>query len=321
MRVDNPTHLVQAGPIAGFANVYVKDESVHPSGTFKDRLTSTAVDTVPDRSVIATISYANTAVSLAHALSTRPSAQAKQLAGCVLVPEDLSSWTLGPSTSGATLAGDDLLRYLALYLEVVALPVGGPVLDDVGVADLVRAAMPNVVHVENITEGLTTPCYRSIAEEAVAQLGRAPDVCVVPYGAGILCNEMVDYLTQWECDVVALSVARRDSLARMLYGPVWVSVADLAAAGWAYSRHRSPDRTGAIRKSYRVHAVAEEEILAGLKMARSIGISAEPSGAVGLGVLPRLESLSARARPDAIVLVINTGNGIDTLLSRLGIGA
>jgi hypothetical protein len=132
---------------------------------------------------------------------------------------------------------------------------------------------------------------------------------------------MVDYLAEWECDVVPLSVARRDSLARMLYGPVWVSIADLAATGSAYSRHRSPDRTGAIREPYWVHAIGEEEILAGLEMARSIGISAEPSGAVGLGVLPRLESLSARARPDAIVLVINTGNGIDTLLSRLGVGA
>jgi threonine synthase len=281
--MDNPTPLVQAGPIAGFANVYVKDESLHPSGTFKDRLTSTAVDTVPDRSVITTISYANTAASLAHALSTRPSARAKHLEGCVLVPEDLASWTLGPSTSGAMLAGDDLLRYLEKHLEVVALPTGGPILDDVGVAEFARAALPNARHVENITEGLTTPCYRAIAEEAVAQLGRAPDICLVPYGAGILCNEMVDYLAEWEC--------------------------------------RSPDRTGAIREPYWVHAIGEEEILAGLEMARSIGISAEPSGAVGLGVLPRLESLSARARPDAIVLVINTGNGIDTLLSRLGVGA
>src|SRR5205823_7815678 len=111
--------------------------------------------------------------------------------------------------------------------------------------------------VVNITEGLDVPAYVDIIAEAVDQRGRTPDVCLVPFGTGILCNEIIDFLTDTSCTVVPLSVARRDSIARMLYGPAWVDVDELAQRGVSWTRHRSPDATGARRTPYRVFGVSE----------------------------------------------------------------
>lgn len=117
--------------------------------------------------------------------------------------------------------------------------------------------------------------------------------------------------------MVPLSVANPDSLARMLHGPIWLDTEQLGRNGIALSRHRSPDRTGATREPYSVYEVSEGEIRLGLEIARLEGLSAEPSGVVGLGVLHRLEELvPGLRREEDLVLVINTGNGIDGFYKR-----
>ena len=309
-----PTPLRYLPTIAGLDRVYVKDESQNPSGTFKDRLIEQAIQSSTPGTVLASISYGNTAFSLAFHLDglKNPSLD---LRGCVLVPEDWNTWRLGPSTSGNTVTGDDLRRRLEKSLTVISLPLDGPVLSDGDIAALVSERVPGRVQVRNITEGLEVPCYVEILREAVGQLGAVPDVCLVPFGAGILCNEAKDFLAGSGCHVVALSVGRRDSRAHMLYGPIWVDVETLESQGVALSRHRSPDPTGAVRVPYPVHCVQEREVLSGLTRARELGLSAEPSGSVGLGVLERLADLVPECKPGSSVLVINTGNGIDSMVS------
>jgi hypothetical protein len=260
------------------------------------------------------ISYGNTALSLALELERRRSglADPPDRYGCALVPAGLSEWTLGPSSAGTTLSGERVVDRLRAVLDVVELAPGGGLIDDDGVVALARTCRPHARQVVNLTEGIAIPAYVGIIAEAVEQLGRPPDVCLVPFGAGILCNEIMDYLRDYQTVVVPLSVPRADSLARMLYGPYWLDVAELARNGVAYSRHRSPDPTGARRHPYRVYEVREHEILRGLERAANLGISAEPSGAVGLGILDRLPALVPALQPDSLVLVLNTGNGIDS---------
>lgn len=306
-----PTPLRKLPRVAGYSAVYIKDESANPTGTFKDRLVERAVECAPPGAVIATISYGNTALSMAHHLPRWSSWGARTLLGCVLVPEDLCSWVLGPSTSGRFLRGSDLRRHLEQHLTVIDLPISAARLSPIDVEALVRRRLPDVEAVKDITEGLERPCYTDIVAEAVTQLGGPPDVCLVPFGAGILCNEVMDYLSSHGCQVVPLSVSRRDSMARMLFGPMWVDVESLEAEGVAMSAHRSPDATGAVRTPYRVYCVREPEVELGLVRAMHLGISAEPSGSVGLGVLDRLAEIAPAVTPDSVILVLNTGNAID----------
>lgn len=288
-------------------HLFVKDESVHVSGTFKERLIREAIRTTSPDTVLATISYGNTAYSMSRLLEAEPNRH-----GVAFMPPPREGRLLGPDTSGRSVSEIDLHHRLNRNLTIVPLPEW--ILDDAAVTVLAREAIGNTkAKIENITEGLTHPTYVEIVREACEQMGEVPDICLVPFGAGILCNEARDFLTPLGCDVVALSVSRANSSASMLYGPIWVPVDELSENGVAYSRHRSPDRCGVPRIPYPVIDVTESEVRAGIAFGGRYGISAEPSSAVGMGVLPRLEQLTANFRPRSTVLVINTGNAIAAL--------
>jgi threonine dehydratase len=315
--------LLKCPPINGLRRIYIKDESVNPTGTFKDRLIEKAMATSGVAATLAAISYGNTALSLAFHLERLRlrDARTPAMLGCVLVPPGLKRWSLGPSTNGTMLSGGDLIRRLKRTLEVVEIGEGSGVLTDADVEAVVHSRLPMSRTVVNLTEGLDTPAYVDIAVEAVEQLGVPPDVCLVPFGAGILCNETRDYLSRFGSRVVALSVARPDSLARMLYGPYWVDVDELWRTGVALSRHGRVDRTGAVRVPYSVYRVDESDIELGLERATAIGLSAEPSGVVGLGFLDRLPAIGVNVESDPLILVINTGNGIDRFESLHSVSA
>jgi hypothetical protein len=52
----------------------------------------------------------------------------------------------------------------------------------------------------------------------------------------------------------------------------------------------------------------------GLELAKDFGLSSEPSGCAGLGFLAQSGSVdSPTIDPDATILLVNTGNGIDGL--------
>jgi hypothetical protein len=191
-------------------------------------------------------------------------------------------------------------------------------LDDAALQILFEGSVPASIPFFNVTEGLDIPAYADIMAEAVEQLGGFPDVCVVPYGAGILCNEIRDYCSgRADTVVVPISVASRTSSARMLYGPLWLDVETLAHDGSSMSRHASPDRCGRVRVPYRVWGATEDEVQKGLALAGRLGLSSEPSGSIGLGVLHRLDTIVPGFVPERhTVLVINTGNGIDGIAAR-----
>lgn len=315
-----PTPLRRIRTVHGLSQVYVKDESVWPNGTFKDRLSTLAVSRAgTEATTFVTLSYGNTAVSIARIARTQAVGGVEHSV-VVVVPADFSHWRFGPSSLGTRICASDVLTQLRSLAIVVPAELGAKILDDEALHQLAVEAGAPSSRVLNITEGIDVPAYVGVIREAVEQLGRPPDVCIVPYGAGILCNEIRDYLAPLgRTTVVPLSVASSTSIARMLYGPIWVDTAALQRQGYAYSRHRSPDRTGAPRIPYRVWRVDESDVLSGLAIARSEDLSTEPSGAAGLGVLHRLSGLVPNLRPESdLVLVVNTGNGIDGLVRPRG---
>jgi Threonine synthase len=305
-----PTPLTRLEGFEGCRNLFIKDESVNPNGTFKDRLSSRALERYDHRVTFGVISYGNTAISLSRAIRQHSLHQPVEL--IVFVPRNLENWSFGPSSQGTYLSGKQILDELKLSSTTVSVELARE-LKDSDLHSLAKAAGLAGSRFVNLTEGLDVPAYADIIIEVIAQLGRPPDVCIVPFGAGILCNEIKDHLNRvGHGMVVPVSVASPTSSARMLYGPMWVDTELLRETGIAYSRHPSPDRTGAERHPYPVFLVREDEILKGLEITKGAGISAEPSGSAGLGVLHRLnEFCPGIDRERDTIVVINTGNGID----------
>lgn len=259
------------------------------------------------------ISYGNTAISFARACRHVPGAKF-----VAFFPIGFQDWVLGPSSTGCTATGRDVEA--AVKTDggaVIEINLSSGALND---SDLARFAeqcglLANRKFV-NVTEGLEVPAYGIIATEALEQMGEAPDVCVVQYGAGILANEVKDVFKRVskKTVVVPISTPRPHSIAKMLYGPIWLDAIALGRDGKCLSRHRSPDRTGIERSPYTVFAIDEDDIRRGLQIAADARLPAEPSGSAGLGFLDKLESVvpgydAGRHR----VLVINTGNGIDKI--------
>lgn len=307
------TPLVPLGRVGRHAQVFLKDESVHPTGTFKDRLSSAAIASSNRSVLFGSISYGNTAVSFARACAKVPWANF-----VAFVPPDFATWTFGPSSTGNFVTGRDFVEKIRSYgSAVLEADLSRAILGDDELSRLAfDAGLLNGKNFVNVTEGLESPAYGPIASEAIEQLEAPPDICVVQFGAGILANEIRDVFARVSSQtvVVPISTPEPRSLARMLYGPIWLDVSSLKVTGVGMSRHASPDRTGTSRDPYAVYMVSESQIACGLRIARDFGISAEPSGSAGLGFLDALEMVVPKYDPEADrVLVINTGNGIDRL--------
>lgn len=311
-----PTPLLSLGPVGLHKNVFLKDESVHPTGTFKDRLAALAIAQGGEDTLFGSISYGNTALSFA-----RVCAGVSWARFVAFVPQNFGTWSFGPSSTGRLVTGADVVARLRTYgSSVLEVDLSSSRLGDDELARLARDA--GLLHGSafvNVTEGLHVPAYASIAQEALEQLGRPPDICIVQFGAGILANEVGDVFSSMTDRTVVVPISTPDprSLACMLYGPIWADTSSLSATGVGMSRHASPDRTGIVRHPYRVFRVSEEQVRKGLRIAQQHGVSAEPSGAAGLGFLDALDTIvPTYDKENDRVLLINTGNGIDRMTYR-----
>lgn len=165
----------------------------------------------------------------------------------------------------------------------------------------------------NVTEGLNRPSYEGVISEVVEhQLKQAPDYVIVPFGAGILCNEIKDYLSDHnlKSKVIPVSAGNPDTIALMLYSPIWINCKDLNKNGQALTKQDGIDLKGRKRVPYTVYNVNDSEILSILPILNKLNISCEPSAASGFAILHRLKDISPEFDQDKHkVLVINTGNG------------
>lgn len=311
-------------PIYGAKKLLIKDETTNPTYTFKDRLAYEMIRPLleqvkrgeePTITTFGSISYGNTAKAMGYYVAALNEMAGKEVARALaFVPPHLCERTFGPDTEGNMVPAESVIEDLKKTCTIVPIDLSKKIYRPKDLEELAREHGAVIGEFIDITEGLDRPAYVNIIIEAVEQqLKSAPDYVIVPFGAGILCNEIIDYVNDkgLATKVVPVSSGNPDTIAIMLYGPIWVDTQALEKEGRAYSRHEPIDRTGRNREPYMVYNVSDEDIREAMTKLKSSGITAEPSGASGVALLKHLSSIHPEYDPlNDSVLVINTGNGL-----------
>lgn len=311
-------------PLYGAKHVLIKDETKNPTYTFKDRLAYEMVRPLfeqlqrgeePTVMTFGSISYGNTAKAMGYYVSELNKLAGKEIARAIaFVPPRLSKKVFGPDTEGRIVSAKTIFEDIEKACTIVPIDLSKKIYRSDDLEELAREHNAVVGEFIDITEGLNRPAYVNIIIEAVEkQLDSAPDYVIVPFGAGILCNEIIDYVNdkKLHTKVVPVSSGNPDTIAIMLYGPIWVDTEKLESEGKALTRHEPIDRKGRKRDQYMVYNVSDKDICDSLSELRKVGIAAEPSGASGIALLKYLRDIHPEFNTDKhSVLVINTGNGL-----------
>ena len=325
--VSGNTPLNKYRGLFGVQTLLVKDETKNPTHTFKDRLAYEAVRPTMEainlnqhfaRVTLGSISYGNTAHSMGYYASKLNRGAKERVVNVVcFLPPSLKEKTFGPNTEGQFIPPQAFFKKMfndCIDAQSIEIDLSKQIYRSEDLEKIAQAEGIVLDKFVDITEGLDRPAYVNIIKEVVEeQLKSAPDYVIVPFGAGILCNEIIDYINdnQLPTKVIPVSSGDPDTIAIMLYGPIWVDTKALLEKGIAMTRHMIPDKKGRYREQYLVYHVSDEEITDAMKILRNTGISAEASGASGFAILPRLKDIDPNFRPqEHSVLVINTGNGL-----------
>ena len=300
-------HAERLGRELGLENLYLKNESMNPTNSFKDRVVSVAVSWARSRGfeTLACASTGNLANSVA-AYAARAGLEA-----FVFIPDDLEEGKVVPTgVFGPRLVAvrgnyDDVNRLCSQLIENYPW------------------AFCNINIRPFYAEGSKTLTY-----ETVEQLGwRLPDEIVIPIASGcqfvkhrravgelielgLVENGRLPALTgaqalgcapvynAWRDGTERVTPVRPDTIAR--------SIAIGSPSDGSYVV-RIARETGGV-----VEAVTEEEIVESIRLlARTEGIFTETAGGVTIGVLAKL-ARSGRWRGDEVVVAYVTGHGLKT---------
>ena len=290
----------------GIARVWVKDEGLNPTASFKARGMSAAVTRARGLGVPGFV--VPTAGNAGAALTAY--AAAAQLPVRVYAPETTPKPIL------------DTIRTLGADLQLVAGHIG-----DAGKAARAFAAESGYFDVSTLREPYRIEGKKTMGIELAEQLGwRLPTHIVYPTGGGTgligmwkVFGEMRD--GGWLDDDVAMPhmvVAQADGCAPIVRA---FKAGETKAIPWENptthaSGLRVPGPLGdrlilrALRESAgEAHAVSEDAIRAGtLRLSRASGVDAAPEGGCALAVTEQLIR-AERIPRSAEVLIFNTGSG------------
>src|ERR1700737_1718340 len=303
------TSLVKArnlGKELGLDNLYVKNDTLNPTGSFKDRNVAVATNFA--------LSYGFDTLSLSSTRNLAGSVAAYAaragLRGLVFIPAGLEPCKVGAASAyGATIVEVD-----GTYDDVNRLCAE--------LADLYRWAIVNVNLRPFYSEGSKT-----LAFEVVEQLGwRAPGHIVVPVAAGSLLAKkgkafselvgvgLVDqvqtriHAAQAQgCAPVSLAIQQGlDTITPVKDHSIAKSLAIGNPADGRYAA-RAVQASGGWGTACPEHAVQEAMAL----LAETEGISSEPAGGVVVAGLRQLVQEGRIRRHESVVICI-TGSGLKT---------
>jgi threonine synthase len=295
------------GRVLGLRNLWVKNDTVNPTFSFKDRPVSIASTKAVELGfdTLACASTGNLAGSVA-AHAARAGLQA-----CIFIPADLE-----PSKIvGASIYGPRIVAVDGTYDDVNRLS------SEVG--DLYHWAFVNINLRPYYSEGSKT-----LAFEVAEQLGwRLPDRVIVPIASGSMFSKIHKGFNELqrvglvEPGTVRMMGAQAEGCAPIVDAfragtfnvrPVRPrTIAKSLAIGDpadGYYALKIVEQTGGAHES-----VNDDEIVEGIQLlAATEGIFAETAGGVSVGVLKKLAA-AGMIHPDELVVVYITGNGFKTV--------
>ena len=203
-------------------------------------------------------------------------------------------------------------RMAALGGDVVTVEVVGDTYDDAAAAALADAARTGAVLVPAFDDVRTIAGQGTVVREAVEQLGRAPDLVVVPVGGGGLLAGAVSWLGTHAPDtrVVGVEPAGAASMAAALAagGPVVLDALDSFVDGAAVRRAGDVTFPLVRDSGAALLPVAEGRICVEmLELYQSDGIIAEPAGALAAAALGDV----VHPEPGTTTLVVLSGGNND----------
>jgi threonine synthase len=303
------TPLVRAsnlGEELGLRHLYVKNDCVNPTWSFKDRVVAVA-STKARAFGFTTLACASTG-NLANSVSAH--AAKAGMDAFVFVPADLEAGKLlGSAVYGATLVAVD-----GSYDEVNRLCSE--------LADKYGWAFVNINVRPYYAEGSKTLAY-----EVAEQLGwKAPDHCIVPMASGSLFTKI------WKGFNELAKLWLIDSVQTRMSGAQAAGCSPIATAWQAGTLNVRPVKPNTIAKSLAIGnpadgyyalrtmadsggsavAVSDDEVVEGIRLlAESEGIFAETAGGVVISGLRRLVE-AGRVGRDELVVAFITGSGLKT---------
>ncbi|MFL6117936.1 MAG: threonine synthase [Catenulispora sp.] len=308
------TRLVRAhnlGRELGLANLYVKDDSGNPTHSFKDRVVAIAVEAAR------TFGYTTLSCSSTGNLAGAVGAAAARagLDSCVFIPANLEKEKIVV----ASVYGGRLVAIDGTYDEVNRF-CSELIGDELGE----KWGFVNVNLRPYYAEGSKTLSY-----EIAEQLGwRLPEQIVIPVASGSQLTkidkgfrELIELGlvedTPYKvigaqgsgCNPVAAAYRDGIDVIRPVKQPDTIakSLAIGNPADGPYVLDIARRSGGAVED------VTDEQIRDAVKLlARTEGIFAETAGGVTVGVLKKLAD-AGRLDPDAVTVVINSGDGLKTL--------
>ncbi len=303
------TPLVRAhnlGRALGLRNLYVKNDTVNPTFSFKDRPVSIA-STKAVEFGFDTLACASTG-NLAGAVAAH--AAIAGLKACIFIPADLEpSKIVGAQAYNPTLVAvdgnyDDVNRVCS------------------EIAEEYRWAFVNINMRPYYSEGSKTLAY-----EVSEQLGwRIPDHAIVPIASGSLFTKV------WKGFGELVKLGLTSPGTPRMTGAQALGCSPVVTAYDGHTLNVEPVKPKTIAKSLAIGnpadgyyslriikesggvacAVDDGEIVEGIKLlARTEGIFAETAGGVTIGVLKKLAE-SGVIDPDELVVAYVTGNGLKT---------
>jgi threonine synthase len=300
-------HARNLGADLGLRNLYLKNDTVNPTGSFKDRVVSVALTWARDNG-FATVACASTG-NLANAVAAY--AARAGLRAVVIVPAGIE-----PGKIVATsVYRPTLVRIDGSYDDVNRLCTE--------LIDTVDWAFCNINVRPFYSEGSKTLTF-----ETVEQLGwRLPDEIVVPVASGC---QFVKHSKAF-AELVDLGLVEPEPRPRLTgaqaegCGPVATAFAEGSDAvspvrpqtiAHSIAIGNPSDGADVLRIARRtggvVESVTEDEIVEGIELlAASEGVFAEAAGGVTVAVLRKL-ARAGRWQPDDTVVAYITGNGLKT---------
>lgn len=299
-------HAKHLGEVVGLKNLYIKNDSVNPTFSFKDRVVSTALSRARELG-FNTVACASTG-NLAGATAAY-GAHAK-LKAFVFIPADLE-----PSkVVGAGIYGPTIVGIKGNYDQVNKLCAE--------IADNFKWAFVNVNVRPYYAEGSKT-----LGFEVAEQLGwKAPDHCVVPMASGSLLTKIHKGLQEF------IKVGLIEPHKTRMSGAQAEGCSPIVAAYRDNSDIIKPVKPNTIAKSLAIgnpadgyyalkiiqstggcaESVTDEEVIEGIfTLAQTEGVYTETAGGVTVAALKKMVA-SGKIRPDETTVAFITGNGYKT---------